>query len=361
MEELRSEFPVFEKYIYANTASSGLLYNELLKWRSRHDQSLLHGGSIMRDGARKILNETRETIARYFNCKKENVALIQNFSIGINILLEGLDKNEKVLLLEGDYPSVTWPFERRGFSLSFAKLNENLEQNIRQKVASENITVLAISIVQWLDGTKVELNFLKRLKEEFPKLLIIADGTQYCGTDIFDFENSGIDVIGASSYKWLLSGYGNGFMLFKDEVEKRLALKTIGFNSANAEPLKKDTLHFTKYFEPGHLDTLNFGSLKMSLEFFERIGKDTIENRLFELSNYAKEKLTALNVLSVAVVKRKKHSTIFNVTGGDELFKKFVDNNIICSQRGSGIRISFHIYNTKKDVDKIVKILNTEI
>ncbi|MEO9894448.1 aminotransferase class V-fold PLP-dependent enzyme [Aurantibacter sp.] len=361
MEHIRNEFPVFQKYIYANTASSGLPYHKLMQWRSEHDQGLLHGGSIMRDSTREILNETRETVARFFNCTSENVALIQNFSIGMNILLEGLDKQEKVLLLDGDYPSVAWPFERRGFSITFAKLNENLEENIRQKVLNEKITVLAISIVQWLDGIKIDLDFLKKLKEEFPGLLIIADGTQFCGTDVFDFKNSGIDVLGASSYKWLLSGYGNGFMLFKSEVEDRIAVKTIGFNSANAEPSKKNTLHFTKCFEPGHLDTLNFGSLKMSLEFFEKIGKDVIEKQLHELSNYAKEELAAIGVLSNVVLKRKNHSTIFNIVGDANLFKKLEDNNIICSQRGNGIRISFHIYNTINDVDSIIKILKTEI
>ena len=89
-------------------------------------------------------------------------------------------------------------------------------------------------------------------------------------------------------------------------------------------------------------------------------GKDKIEEKLLELSNYAREELSALNLLSSAVVNRKKHSTIFNITGDTNLFKKLEAKNIICSQRGDGIRLSFHVYNTKSDIKEIVKILKTE-
>lgn len=361
MQEIRKQFPVLRNHIYANTASSGLPYKDLMEWRRKHDQSFLKGGSMMRDNAHSLFTKTRETVGRFFGCKYENVALLQNFSIGVNMLLEGLDKKEKILFLENDYPSVVWPFERRGFSLSFAKMDEYLEHNILLKVAQEEITVLAISIVQWLNGIKIDLDFLKRLKREYPHLLIIADGTQFCGTTDFSFEDSGIDVLGASCYKWLLSGYGNGFMLFKDSVKERSVLKTIGFNAANADKSKKDTVRFAKRFEPGHLDTLNFGSLKFSLEFFEKLGKQNIERKLQELSAYAKKELTDLGLLQSEVVQRKEHGTIFNIKGGDSLFNALTDENIVCSQRGDGIRFSFHIYNSKIDIDKIVKVLKTRI
>jgi len=361
MEHIRSKFPVLQKCIYANTASSGLPYHDLMEWRQQHDQAFLNGGSMMRNNAHSLITKTREAVGGFFGCKYENVALLQNFSIGMNMLLEGLDEKEKVLFLENDYPSVSWPFERRGFSFSFAKMDENLEQNILQKVAQEEITILAISIVQWLNGIKIDLDFLKKLKAEHPHLLIIADGTQFCGTEEFDFETSGIDVLGASCYKWLLSGYGNGFMLFKDSVKERSALKTIGFNATNADKSKKDTVRFARRFEPGHLDTLNFGSLKFSLDFLNGLGKKNIEKRLKQLSEKAKKEFMEMGLLEDRVVNRNLHSTIFNIKGDEALFNALTDANIICSQRGGGIRLSFHIYNTENEIDEIVKILKEGI
>jgi len=205
-----------------------------MKWRQAHDNSYLLNGSNMKTNAmRNETPETRKTVADFFGCKTQNTALLPNFSLGLNILLEGLDKSHKVLLLESDYPSVNWPFEYRGFDISYAKIDSRLEENILEKIESENISVLALSLVQWINGVKVNMDFLKELKSSYPQLMIIADGTQFCGTTDFNFEDSGLDVLGASSYKWLLSGYGNGFMLFKDNVKEKCSIKTIGFNAAN--------------------------------------------------------------------------------------------------------------------------------
>ena len=361
MQNYKEGFPILKKYVYANTASSGLIHESTIAWRKQHDKEFLEGASTMRMESAKIITETRAAVGDFFGCKYENVALVQNFSLGLNILLEGIDKNKKVLLLENDYPSVNWSFENRSFPISYCKINEHLEDNIREKIESEDISILALSIIQWVNGLKLNLDFLKELKKENPELLIIADGTQFCGTTYFNFEDSGLDMLGASSYKWLLAGYGNGFMLFKDSVKEFSKVKTIGFNAANTNPELKNSIRFAKHFEPGHLDTLNFGTLKHSLGLLDIIGKDVIAEQLKNLSVKAKKEFLALGLLEEAVALRKDHSTIFNINGDDDMFGHLTKNNILCSQRGSGIRFSFHYYNTKEDIDYIIKIIKEKV
>ena len=360
MENTRKHFPVLRQYVYANTAAAGLLNEKLLEWRQEHDLDYLIGGSTMKTEAMKNdIPEVRESVARFFGGKSEHTALVPNFSIGLNMLLEGLDKNQKILLVESDYPSVNWPFEYRGYPVSYAKLNANLEQNILEIVRSDDISVLALSLVQWVNGIKIDMDFLKSLKNEYPDLLIIADGTQFCGTTDFNFEDSAIDVLGTSAYKWLLSGYGNGFMMFKDVIKEKISIKTIGFNAANINLNGRDQVRFAKHFEPGHLDTLNFGSLKFSLEYLEKLGKTNIQKHLEKLSQKAKTEFAKLGLLSNEVVKRKTHSTIFNIKGDDAVFQKLTESNIIGSQRGDGIRLSFHFYNTENDIEQIINALET--
>ncbi|MFK7812135.1 MAG: aminotransferase class V-fold PLP-dependent enzyme [Maribacter sp.] len=359
MEKIRNQFPILRQYIYVNTPVLGPLYDDLLEWRQERDFDFLLKGSGMRHMTLKTISDTRTTVGTYFDCKRENVALLNNFSSGLNMLLEGLDKSQRVLLLENDYPSVDWPFASRDFPISYAKIDENLEANIKEAVEKENISILALSVVQWQNGIKIDLDFLKKLKNDNPDLLIIADGTQFLGTTNFSFENSGIDVIGASAYKWLLAGYGSGFMLFKDSVKDRCKIRTTGFNAANAAPEKKDAIRFARRFEPGHLACVNFGSLKFSLDFFDRIGKAKIDAHNRKLSEKAKSEFTALGLLQDAVVVRKEHSTIFNIKGDDALFKNLSENDVVCAQRGDGIRVGFHFYNTEKDLDAIVRILKS--
>lgn len=360
MENTRKHFPVLSHSIYANTASAGLLNDDLMEWRQEHDLDYLIGGSTMKTKAmRDGIPEVRKTVANFFGAKTENTALLPNFSLGLNMLLEGLGREHNILLLRNDYPSVNWPFECRDFNIFYAAQDANLESNMLEKIKSEEISVLALSLVQWVNGIKIDMDFLKSLKKDFPELIIIADGTQFCGTTDFNFEDSGIDVLGTSGYKWLLGGYGNGFFLFKDGLENNFSLKTIGFNAANINLNGRDDIRFAKHLEPGHLDTLNFGSLKFSLEYLQSLGKSTVGNQLKKLSSKAKREFTELGLLEDAVTARKSHSTIFNIKGGDEMFQKLSDNNVVCSQRGDGIRLSFHFYNTEKDINTIVQLLKT--
>ncbi|MGB7396016.1 MAG: aminotransferase class V-fold PLP-dependent enzyme [Pricia sp.] len=361
MEKSRKNFPVFSQYIYANTASAGPLNEKLLAWRQEHDLDYLIGGSNFKtDAMLNFIPEVRKTVSRFFGAKNENTALVPNFSLGLNLLLDGLDDDTHILLVQNDYPSVNWPFESRNFKISYAALDENLEENILQKLKSEHISVLALSLVQWVNGIRIDLDFIKSLKKEYPDLIIIGDGTQFCGTTDFNFGDSGIDILGTSGYKWLLGGYGNGFFLFGDTVEHRFAIKTTGFNAAGGNLKERDTVRFAKHFEPGHLDTLNFGSLKFSLDYLTSLGMENVENRLKIISEKAKREFTELGLLEDAVSSRKSHSTIFNINGDHSLFQKLSKENIVASQRGSGIRLSFHFYNTEKDIDDIVKILKTE-
>ncbi|WP_350285034.1 aminotransferase class V-fold PLP-dependent enzyme [uncultured Croceitalea sp.] len=357
MQHLRKKFPVVNHHIYANTAASGLLSDDLMEWRQEHDLDFLIGGSEVKGRANTMLSETRGVVADFFNCSKDNTVLIPNFTIGLNLLLEGLGQKEKVLLLEGDYPSLNWPFESRSFEIKYVPISKALETEIYEAVSENGITVLALSVVQWLNGIKIDLEFLKKLKVEFPNLLIIADGTQFLGTSDFDFSESAIDLLGASAYKWLLSGYGNGLMLIKEEAKKRFDLKSKGYGSGRNMVAYDNKRTFGKRLEPGHLDTLNFGSLQFSLDFLKKIGLNAIETHLQDLSKTAKANFMELGLLEGAVDARECHSTIFNIRADQKVFDKLSHENVVCAQRGDGIRLSFHIYNTIAEIEAVTNIL----
>jgi len=198
--------------------------------------------------------------------------------------------------------------------------------------------------------TKADRAFEKfirsKIKKKFPKLLIIADGTQFCGTKLFDFDNSAIDILISSGYKWLFSGYGNGFILIKKNFIKDFINKNYNTNI-------EEFLYGT--FEPGNLDTLSFGSLLFSINKISDFGIDKIENRINVLADYAKEKFIDYNLLDYQVKNRVKHSNIFNLKGDDSLYQQLIKNQIICSRRGSGIRVSFNFYNNEKQIDSLLK------
>lgn len=356
MKNFKKQFPILNQYTYLNTAASGLLPEAVMEFRQDHDLDFLISGSILKENQGPLLTGVREAVGRLFNCAPNLVALTPNFSYGFNTLMEGVEKGKKVLLLENDYPSVNWAVESRDFEVCYARINENLEQNVSEAVEKEKPDIFAFSLVQWINGIMIDPDFLKDLKKKYPELLLFGDGTQYCGTERFDFEASALDVLGASTYKWMNAGYGNAFFLFREHMEDKILPKSLGFNSLQGK-YKPHEGNLIGKFEPGHQDTLNFGSLKVAIELVEKVGIENIEKQVKDLTKETKSAFEERNLLEPAVVKRRKHSPIFNIKGDEALFQKLRSNNIICSQRGEGIRVSFHYFNTQEDIENLLKAL----
>lgn len=355
--DFKEQFPVLADHTYLNTASSGIIAGSIQQWRRSHDEQFVQQGSRFRLQQADFLQDVRQTVARFFHAKADNTFLAQNFSVAFNTFLDGLSQSHRFLLISSDYPSVNYPVESRGFRCDYADLNEHLEQNILDKITTFNPTILAVSLVQYINGIKIDLSFLKRLKAEYPSLLIVADGTQFCGTEDFDFEESGLDVLISSGYKWMLAGYGNGFVLIKDVVHQYLYQERAGL-ALPKEPFLKDRSLLSLCFEPGHLDTFNFGTLKQAILLLEVLGLDFIQNRIEAVGRKAKSAFMERGLLSKEATQRAHHSAIFNITADAELIKRIDAANIVALQRGSGLRVAFHFYNDEQDLAELLKVID---
>lgn len=357
IEQFAKDFPVVSRYCYLNTAASGLLAEGLMEWRQNHDIDFLIGGSEFRLAADQTIDNVRAEVANYFKAEVQDTFLTPNFTFALKTLVNGMDKNQSVLLLEDDYPSLSFPFKSSGFKLDSIPVTADLEDRILESFQNNTPDIFAFSLVQYISGVKLEVSFINELKNNYPQVLFIADATQYSGTEMFDFKDSGIDVYGGSGYKWLLSGYSNAYMLVKREHHNRFY-----HNTLDMEPLEqvflKSKSHLQLHLEAGHLDTLNMGSLGYSLKQFMSIGQEDIQNHIAEVAAYAKDQFLAMGYLDETIQKRVvNHSSIFNLEISEKQSQLLRERGVIFSKRGKGVRLSFHLYNSKQDVDKVIKLL----
>ncbi|MGY3053523.1 selenocysteine lyase/cysteine desulfurase [Pedobacter sp. UYEF25] len=357
--DFKHKYPALQYSIYLDTASSGIISKETFEWRSGHEKSFLNQGSYFREKQAVFLNEVRDLVSSFFNAEREFCFLVPNFSFGFNTFLQGLKPTLKFLLLESDYPSVNHAVKTHRFSNESIQITVDLEEKLFAKITQMNPDVFACSLVQYLDGYKINLALLKRLKQNFPNLIIAVDGTQYCGTETLDFKNSGIDFLGASGYKWMLAGYGNAFILLKDFAVRNIyekAKKT----AVPSEPFLKDRSILATFFEPGHLDTLAFGTLKQAIVERTEIGVDYIEAKINHLGRVAAEEFQRRNVLSRPLLKQGLTQQIFNLKLDETVLEKLVAKKIAFTRRGSGIRIGFHFYNEIADLEKLLSTIDGE-
>jgi len=350
-------FPILKEYTYLNTANSGILSTNLAEWRTKHDLEFMAGGSIFRMENLPIITDLRNNIAKLFNSKSEKTYFVQNFSVGFNILLSGMDKSHRFLLLEEEYPSVSYPVMSMGFDYHSIPIDEKLEENIINAIEKFRPTILAFSMVQYISGLRMDEDFIRKLKTSYPDLLLVGDGTQFLGTTVFNFEKSGLDALIGSGYKWLLAGYGNGYAFLSDQMKDAIYAKNKLANLPTA-PFLKGKDHLSMSFEPGHLDTLNFGTLNESLNYLGSFGFDWIEKNTQMLSNQARLELNSRGLVPDWMLERKYQSTIMSMPLDQKTVDRLVTAKILCSPRGSGTRISFHFYNTKEDLNHLLQVLD---
>jgi len=353
----RNLFPILEKYTYLNTAASGLLSVNTYQWRQEHEAHFYQEGSNFRLYQAEFLETVREKIALFFNGTLAHTFLVPNFSFGWDALLNGLSKKHRFLLIENDYPSLVFPVKTMGFEWDEIAFNDTFEVQLFEKIKTYQPTILAVSLVQYINGLSIGADLIKRLKLQFPDLLILGDGTQYFGTQRFDFEASGLDAILGSGYKWMLGGYGNGFVLMKPSLTEQL-YQGIVQPSVSSAPFWQAKSLLSYFFEPGHLDTLSFGTLKASIDIFDALGWNFIETRIQTLSQKAKAAFSDRGLLSHAQMAHEAITPIFNIAVDEKQQKAMDHAGVLYTPRGSGLRISFHFYNTENDLDHLLKALD---
>jgi len=76
-------FPALENKIYLDTARSGLMYDDLLKWRKEHENDFLINGSQFRANHESFLDNVRLQINNFINSPDSKTCLVNNFSTGL--------------------------------------------------------------------------------------------------------------------------------------------------------------------------------------------------------------------------------------------------------------------------------------
>lgn len=354
-----SYFDIPEDVIYLNTPGNGLMPRSHLQWRRQWDDAFFEASSDLRNQQPDFIHGVKTEFSELFHCPADRVYLVPNFSFGYNVLLDGLPEGLKYAILEEDYPSLNYAIKSRGFAFETIEVHKgDLEENIRETLKSSKADVLALSIVQYISGMKVDLQFMQQLKKDHPDLLIIGDATQYLGTEPFDFTASGFDAVAGSAYKWMMAGFGNGYVMLSEQLQALLYTDA----RQRSRPAEVQLAHksiLDLYFEPGHQDTLAHGTLLQSVRFYKELGMADVKTYIDALKAYAYARFEEREWLLPAVKSRVERSSLINLqVPPDESYPLLLAHGIKCFPRGTGIRIGLHLYNNKNDVDRLIAVLD---
>ncbi len=306
------------------------------------------------------MKELRGSLADMLSVEPSNLAFLPSFSVAHNYLMTGLNRKWKVWSLEGDYPSLIMPFELYGFELTKTTIpsKELSPERILESIDKNKPDLVVMSHVQWLSGFKVDLEKLGAFCRDRGVFTLI-DGTQFIGTAPLNLKALQVDAYGASGYKWLLAGFGNGFLFTAPGFFEELDIRIGGFGSLLNFQNEWKYEESMKNFEPGHLDHISFTRMKNAVNEWSANDPVNIDGYIRDLLNYL---LNELNQNGVDVYDYRRAnglSSILSVGLSDEQTNALKQQNIRFSKRGGRVRIGCHIYNTVADVDRFVSAVTS--
>lgn len=355
---LRENYPALKQQTYLNTASCGLISKATVSTAQQFYQQHLQQGGTLRAQWYEQIAATRQLAADWLGAQVSEVALMSNFTSGMNFVVPMLQSYKKVLLMEGDYPSLTLPWQLHGHEVVTCPTEANgsfaLEQ-VEQHIERYQIKVLAISHVQYTTGFCVDLVALGTLCRAHGVLLVV-DATQSMGVIPIDVQRMPVDILVASGYKWITAGFGNGLLYIRQELQERLSPVVMGSNSFE-DVLPEGTIPFSaRTLEAGHYNYSGLFALQQALRELQKIGASVIFERVKGLTDYLYEQLPpAVNVVSNYAWGRRSGITVIK---GDESLEKFLlGKSVVTSARARGLRISLHFYNSEEDADRLCRHL----
>lgn len=352
--------------IYLNTAACGLIADSVLQAGvDLYKEFERHSSAISEHWRDSEKADIRKSIAGFIRVPEENIALVPNFSTAINMIVQSLRGDEKILLYRQDFPSLYIPFCLNQFDITWIE-DENgfyLDMNRMESVIKKgNIDIVTISHVQYQSGFKIDLKALGEICRQNNALLII-DGTQSLGGMDIDLSGVQTDVFIASNYKWMNAGFGTGILYMSDLFLEKYPPKVSGAASGTfilSDDGYDHRPQITDY-EPGSTNQFGFTILSKSIEQKKHAGMDHIEKHNLQLTQQLLDGLAALPVQLVGDYTTVNRNSIVSITEKPGLHAALRQNNIVTTQRNDLIRISIHYHNREEDIRAILETIRLKL
>ena len=375
--ELRkSDFPWTSETAYLDSASIGPV-----PARSR---AALDAFNALRSTPHRIpkevqfgaLTRARSLAARLLNVSVGEIALATNTSFGINIAARALplEPGDIVLVSDREFPANVYPWMNladRGVQTEMVAVTADGwpdEARLLERLSDPRVRVLAVSLVQFSSGYKVDLAALSRATRATSTWLVV-DAIQGLGQFPVDLTETPVDILAAGAQKWLLSPWGSGFFYVRKEILGQLTPPFAGWLAfQGTDDFSRLTQYNPKWhddarrFELITLPFQDFAAMNTSLEMILGIGLDQIAAHLQRVQQPLLD-LAARRDIPVTSPRGAHGCAIvcLKVPGAAKLHGVLRANEVICSLREGSLRFSPHLFNSVDDVARAADVLEANL
>lgn len=376
---LRGAFPMPTNQAYFNTGTMGAqptrVLNAVLDNMRGNAVNIAQcdyqgNGPLLLQGYQGF-DQLRTKISQLINAKDfKEIALIQNATMGMNYISNGLDFQPGDELINtnqehgGGFGG--WRMAAKRFGLTYKEATIPIPANDPQEIF-DNIFALVtpktrvIAVPHILSTYGVVLP-VKQICQEARKrgIFTVIDGAQGVGHVSVDVQDIGCDAYYSSLHKWLLAPAGNGILYIRNEVVGDIWTVAASYQWENEED------HGLRLTQRGTGNVSLIVGLEAAVDFHNEVGSEKVIKRIKELGDYLRDGLQAIDKVKIVSSVHPEMCagiTTYLVDGvkpvdlQNEMWKRYKLQPRAAGT--NGLRQSTHIYNQKAEIDKALDVVRS--
>ncbi|WP_228851569.1 aminotransferase class V-fold PLP-dependent enzyme [Aegicerativicinus sediminis] len=314
--------------------------------------------------------ELRKKLGTIVNADFKELSITQNATIGMNFVGNGLDLKEGDEIINtnqehgGGFGVWQLLAKRKGCIYKQAIMPEpaNDPQQIIDAIFKEaNSKTKVIAVPHIISGYGT-LMPVKEICAEARKrgIFTVLDGAQCVGHVKVDVKEIGCDAYYSSLHKWLLAPPGSGLLYVNKQVVGSIWSTLASYNWDNHDD------HGFRLMQNGTGSPYQITGYDAAVDFYNTIGENRWLGRIKELGMYLRNGLKDIPHVTIHSSINENMAagiTTYSVKGlsGPELQKTLWERERLQPRSIGGelLRHSVHIYNSKEEIDRALKVIET--
>ena len=369
INDIRSRFRIFDRKIYLNTCSQGALSDAVEAGFDDFIASWHEHGSPWERWVEHY-ESARTAFAQFINASPDEVAIVTSVSAGINSIASALNfrERQKVVMGEFEFPTMghVWLGQRaRGADVRFVGADGNrIPVENYEKMIDRETVIVPLTHVCFKNGFRSQVSAITEIAHA-SGAFVMLDDYQDCGTRPVDVKAMNVDFYLAGTLKYLLGPPGLAFVYVRKELIPSLAPSVTGW-FAQANPFAYNPQQFelsptARRFESGTPSIPNVFGAVPGFQLLQRVGMDNVAVHIQSLTQSLLRAAGELGIATKTPADSAGPLVVLQSIDSTLLVQSLAESGIVASNRHDGLRISFHVYNTRDDVAAVVEILKKNI
>ncbi len=311
----------------------------------------------------------RQKVGQLWGVEAGRIAFMPSAAEGMNWLARGLDwrPGDNVVTTQLEFPSVAYAWRdvrQRGVEVRMVPhQNWVVEEEDLLAATDERTRVLAVSQVSFYTGQNLDV---EQLAQETRRrgILLAVDATHAAG--VVQVPAQAADLCVSSSYKWMLATHGVAPCYMSSRAEDQVRESSYGWHNLAVWPQQGAERHaevgvqaMPQKMEPGNPAMAVILFLYRALEVLLEIGIERIEAHARALGELLRRGLQerGYTVITPAAAPRRAGNTCFLTDDAKGLQGRLEQSQVLTWGEYGRLRVSGHLYNGSKDVERFFAAL----